>query len=142
MTKLDEFTAAYLACLFEETVEEGPMSDGGYGPIGDDFTAEDIDPKSLDRIVADCQQFQEQNAVDIATWSSDVLSDSPAELAGRCFLESRNGWCGGFLGGDWPGPQGSRLAAAAKKFSPTVTHISEVGVVSLDLRDADPPDAG
>jgi hypothetical protein len=118
------------------------MSDGGYGPIGDDFTAEDIDPKSLDRIVADCQQFQEQNAVDIATWSSEVLSDIPAEMAGRCFCETRLGWCGGFLGGDWPEPQASRLAAAAKKFSPTVTHISEVGVVSLDLRDADPPDAG
>ena len=111
---LDEFTAAYIDCLFEETIEEGPASEGGFGPIGDDYSAEDIDAESLKQIEADCQRFQAEHGEDIATWSSDVWSDSPAEMAGRCFLESRNGWAGSFLNGDWSEPQATRLAAAAR----------------------------
>lgn len=44
---LDEFTAAYIDCCFEETIEEGPAREGGFGPIGDDYPVEDIDPESL-----------------------------------------------------------------------------------------------
>ena len=128
---LDEFTAAYIDCCFEETIEEGPASEHGYGPIGDDYSAEDIDPESLAQVIADCQRFQAEHKEDIAAWSSDVWSDSPAEMAGRCFLESRNGWVGGFQGKDWPEPQASRLAAASKEYPKTETHISDAGVVSI-----------
>jgi hypothetical protein len=127
---LDTFTQAYISCCFEETIEEGPHGQDGYGPIGDDFSAEDIDPSSLERIVADCTRFQAENKDDIATWSSEVWSDTPAMMGGRSFAESRN-WCGGFLGGDWPEPVASRLAAAARAYGPTVTHISDAGVVSI-----------
>ncbi len=69
--QLDEFTQAYIDCLFEETIEEGPMNDGGYGPIGDDFTAEDICPHSLKWITRDCADFQAENAEDIARRASE-----------------------------------------------------------------------
>jgi hypothetical protein len=128
---LDEFTQAYIDCCFEETIEEGPASGGGYGPIGDDYSVEDIDPKSLKQIEADCQRFQAEHRQDIATWSSHVWSDSPAEMAGRCFFESRNDWVGGFQGRDWSEPQATRLAAASKEYLKTETHISDAGVVSI-----------
>jgi hypothetical protein len=130
--RIDEFTAAYIDCCFEETVEEGPASGGGFGPVGDDYSAQDIDPQSLKQIEADCQRFQAEHRQDIATWSSDVWSDSPAAMAGRCFFESRNGWVGGFQGRDWPEPQANRLAAAARAFGRTTTHISDAGVVSIE----------
>jgi hypothetical protein len=129
--QLDEFTGAYIDTAFEETLEEGPHGEHGYGPIGDDYSAEDIDPQSLDQIKTDCSQFQAKHKDDIATWSSDVLSDSPAEMAGRHFCETRNDWIGGFLNGDWPEPQASRLATAAIAFGRTETHIGEAGVVSI-----------
>ena len=129
---LDEFTAAYIDCCFEETLEEGPASEGGFGPIGDNYSAQDIDPESLEQIIADCRRFQAEHGEDIAAWNSDVWSDSPAEMAGRCFCESRNDWVGGFQDGDWPKPQATRLAAAGKEYPRTETHISDAGVVSIE----------
>ncbi|HSX22546.1 MAG TPA: hypothetical protein VLE97_07220 [Gaiellaceae bacterium] len=102
MPKLDSFARAYIeAMLWEST--GGPNGDI---PLDRNYTADDFDPKTLKRILADTAAFQEENS---------ELYDDPRQ-AGHDFWLTRVGAGAGFWDGDYPEPQATLLTNASKRF--------------------------
>lgn len=115
---MDKFTAAYIeAALWSSNDENTPQ---GGEPLDSNYTAADIAAETLERIKADCAQFQIENAANIA---ADV------EQAGHDFWLTRNGHGAGFWDGDWPEPAASRLTAAAHKFGEFTLYVGDDALI-------------
>jgi len=101
MKKLDQFTKAYLQCaLFAETDNS---DDSGGEPLDANYSIEDFSPESLEKAIADCKQFQDENAEDIEKTPDWNGSDSYTsegytglEVAGQDFWYTRGGHGVGF----------------------------------------------
>lgn len=105
---LDAFTMAFIeAALWATTDDKGEPLDKNYG-----FS--DIAPEAMAKIVADCSRFQQENAVDIATWNNPKWP--AAQIAGHDFLLTRNHHGSGFWDGDWRADIGNRLTKAAHNY--------------------------
>ena len=114
--KLDEFTTAYIEAAFWSTSDDSPREGGE--PLDKHYTPSDLEPATLERMIADCKAFQESNRADIydednflrcCNWSSE-------SQAGHDFWLTRNGHGAGFWDGDWEEKVGERLTAASKAF--------------------------
>ncbi len=114
MDNLDEFTQAYIECALWSTNDESDASGGV--PMDDHYWIEDIDPDTLAKMVADCQQFQAEHREDIC---NDV------EGAGHDFWLTRNGHGAGFWDGDWPEPRGERLTEACESFGEVWLYVGD-----------------
>ncbi len=114
-TKLDAFTTAYLtAALFTEDPNPGQ---GEYSEHGE-WTIDNIDPESLEEVIAECGYFQHVNQVDI---------DGNVSHAGRDFWYTRNGHGCGFWDGDWPEDIGERLTREAAKAGSRSLYLGDDG---------------
>lgn len=114
-TKLDEFTRAYvITALFTE--HDNPVS-GEFEPHGQ-WTIDNIDPESLQKMTEDCQRFQSANNEDI---------ESDLHHAGRDFWYTRNGHGCGFWDGDWPEAIGRRLTASAESYGEQTLYLGDDG---------------
>lgn len=83
---LDTFTRAYIkAALWSSTDESTPS---GGEPLDKNYGPEDIESKTLAKMIVDCAKFQRQNADDI---------DGDASAAGHDFWLTRNGHGSGFF---------------------------------------------
>jgi hypothetical protein len=119
MTKLDPFTRSYIETMLWESTG-GPNGDT---PLDRNYTAEDFDPKTLKRIIADCAAFQEE----CAEWYDD------SKQAGHDFWLTRVGAGAGFWDGDYPEPQATLLTNASKRFGHVDVVEGEYGVGPLYL---------
>jgi len=128
---VDEFTRAYIeTALWSSTDDEGVPLDRNYcwSHIADD---------DLNKMVADCKRFQEQqNAVIQAAIDSDkgVMYGpdfGPWGRAGHDFWLTRNGHGAGFWDGDWPEPQAEQLTAASKAFGEYNLYVGDDGKLYL-----------
>ncbi len=118
---MDEFTQAYIECSLWSTADDADVPlDANYGP-------DDIDPTTLCGMVADCEQFQHENADDIATFDSDRCT--PEEMAGYDFWLTRNGHGAGFWDGDWP-EAGDRLTKASEVFGEVYLYVGDGKIYS------------
>jgi len=115
-TQLDTFTRAYIACALWSTTEDC----GGHEQALDEkFTAEDISPETMERIIADCQKFQtEQNE---HFWKCNH------DGAGHDFWLTRNGHGAGFWDGDWSEPAATVLTKASKAFGECHLYVGDDG---------------
>jgi hypothetical protein len=102
MTKLDSFTRSYIETMLWESTG-GPNGDT---PLDRTYGVDDFDPKTLKRIIADCEAFQKE--------CSDWYDDSKS--AGHDFWLTRVGAGVGFWDGDYPEPQATLLTNASKRF--------------------------
>jgi len=109
---MDEFTEAYITCALWATNDESDESGGV--PLDDNYGFGDIHPDTLQEMVNDCEQFQRENADDIATWESSQYT--AAEMAGHDFWLTREGHGAGFWDGDWDDAVGKRLTIASERF--------------------------
>lgn len=97
----DDFTNGYITAAFWSSTE------GDDTPLDDLKTWNDLEPESLQRMVADCQKFQKDNAADLVeTYRADHLN-------GIDFWLTRNGHGAGFWDGDLSKQLGERLTTAA-----------------------------
>lgn len=99
--KLDEFTKQYI-----ETALWSSVNDEGR-PLDDWATINHLSPIALSQMVEDCMEFQLENWDDI---------EEDVGRAGHDFWLTRNGHVAGFLDGDWPEPQASRLTENSKLY--------------------------
>jgi hypothetical protein len=108
---LDTFTRAYIECALWVTNDESDKQGGV--PLARNYGIENIEPEALARIVADCKQFQEANAADLAQYTH--VEYTPDAMGGYDYFLTRNGHGTGF----WdrislPEAVGERLTAAAR----------------------------
>ena len=124
----DNFTRGYLTCaLWASTDENG-------NPLDDKYDIRDFDQSAIDKACADCKDFQEANAADMALYverrdMQDRLSgtgDTWDDYAGHDFWLTRNGHGVGF----WDrglGELGDRLTKAAKTYGDADLYVGDDG---------------
>jgi hypothetical protein len=129
--KFDVFTQAYIqAALWSSTDDSDPT---GGEPLDKNYSIKDIAPKTLKRMVKDCQRFQEVN------W--ELLTSEPGseylrggelspvlERAGQDFWLTRNGHGAGFWDGDWP-VNGDALTKASNKYGEYNLYVGDDGKI-------------
>ena len=114
---MDKFTQSYiLAALWsttdESTPEGGDFLDENYGP-------DDLAPETIERMQADCNRFQAENAQDI---------DAREEQAGHDFWLTRCGHGCGYWDGDWL-EAGDRLTEACKSYPDINLYVGDDGLI-------------
>lgn len=116
---LDAFTKAYITTALWSSNDES--TDDGGEPFDQNYGLEDIAPEALERMAADCAQFQTENAGLLASAieSGEVVCGPDFDEMGRAghdFWLTRNGHGAGFWDGDWPQPYADNLATAAQAY--------------------------
>jgi hypothetical protein len=114
--RLDPFTRAYIdAALWSST--DNSRDDGG-DPLDKNYSASDIAPETMAKMVADCADFQERFA--------ELLSESGLddEKAGYNFWLSRNGHGAGFFDDDL-----DALQKAAEEYGEFNLYIGDDGLI-------------
>ena len=113
-TSLDPFTRAYIeAALFSST-------DDNDQPLDANYTAEDFAPSTLNAMVQECKQFQQENA--------EALDECGDVQGGHDFWLTRNGHGVGFWDGDWP-MNGKALTVASKKYGEADLYVGNDGYI-------------
>ncbi len=112
---MDAFLNAYIVAALwssndEATPEGGEPLDANYGP-------NDLHAETLEKMKADCDRFQAENATDIA---------GSEERAGHDFWLTRNHHGCGFWDGDWP-EAGERLTQACRNFPEVNLYVGDDG---------------
>ena len=95
--QLDAFTHAYIVCALWSSTDNSTPAGGD--PLDQNYAITDIAPEALERIKADCGQFQQAHADLLAqAYSRYAVTDgsSPEEYAGHDFWLTRNGHGAGF----------------------------------------------
>ena len=129
MTELDDFTQAYIECALWSSNDESTPEGGD--PLDDNYGIEDIDPESLQKIIADCEKFQKDNAdaISEAEVTFNAAEHSQEAQAGHDFWLTRNGHGCGFWDGDWSEPQATQLDEASKVFGETWLYVGDNGQI-------------
>src|SRR3954471_13683112 len=113
--RLDDFTCGYVTAMLWSSTDDDET------PIDDSFTWEDIGTDAMADIIAECGQFQRENAGDIA--------DDPTQ-AGIDFWLTRNHHGAGFWDGDWP-DAGDRLTTASHRYRERDLYVGDDGKLYL-----------
>lgn len=106
----------------QELLCDGPecgVLEGQPEPMDRNYSPEDLAPKTLQRMLADCARFEAEHGevIQAAIDTGEVVSGpdfGPWGRAGHDFWLTRNGHGAGFWDGDWPEPFAEKLTAAAK----------------------------
>jgi hypothetical protein len=121
MPRLDAFTRAYLDTALWSTTDNA--DENGGEPLDKNHSIGDIDPATLNKMIADCADFQER--------FGRLIDDGGQgdEQAGHDFWLTRNGHGAGFWDGDWPKPQATELTNASKTYGEFDLYIGDDGVI-------------
>ena len=118
---LDEFTVGYLrAALWTGTDE---TDESGGDPLEDNYDLEDFADDTLERVVADCQEFQDITQALGCEEDDDVM--------GHDFWLTRNGHGAGFWDGDYPEPAASELTRVSKNFGERCIYVGDDGQLHI-----------
>jgi hypothetical protein len=117
---IDEFTRAFIECALWAEIDENKT------PLDANYTIDDIAPESLQKIIADCQRFQAENAADLATYNHSQWSAD--ELGGHDYWLTRNGHGAGFWDRDClPDDVRERLTTAAHNAKEVNLYVGDDG---------------
>jgi hypothetical protein len=124
MDKIDAFTKQYIeTALWSSTYEKNGNEDV---PMDRDFTIDDIYPECLQRMINDCEAFQESERKNgYSTIEKDL------EQAGHDFWLTRNGHGAGFWDGDWGDEEGKRLTEVSHTYGEYWLYVSDDGMVHV-----------
>lgn len=118
--EVDDFTMGYIECALWSSTDNSNPSGGD--PLDENYGPEDIDPKTLDEMIADCKAFQEHEAADLGK------ARTPGEN-GYDFWLTRNRHGAGF----WDrglGEVGTRLTKAAHVYGEVNLYVHEGRIYS------------
>ena len=123
MTKtLSEFEHAYIEAALWAEVDNA--NEQGGQPLDANYTADDLAPEALERILADCRQFTLNAEIE------SLVADDPRR-AGHDLWLTRNGHGAGFWDGDWPEPAATILTDAAHKLGECSIYVGDDGKLYL-----------
>lgn len=115
--QLTAFQKAYLICAFWSSTD----NDGD--PLDENYAMTDLDPATVDQMIADCDKFTADNAAD--------LEGEDMSLAGHDFWLTRNGHGAGFWDGDWEEKKGERLSKSAMAFNESDLYVGDDGKIYI-----------
>lgn len=120
LATLDEFTKTYLVCSLWASLDPDHETDPeNHGEnLDDNYSIENFAPETLQRMIEDCQKFQQDNQ-ELLNQCED--SDHPIpnsgwlSHAGHDFWLTRNHHGAGFWDGDYPEEIGEKLTEYSHK---------------------------
>src|ERR1700678_2832670 len=115
---MDKFLEAYIAAALWSSTDGSTPEDGNF--LDENYGLDDLAPEPLEKMKADCDKFQAENAQDI---------EGREEQAGHDFWLTRCGHGAGFWDGDWPEPAASRLTTASRKFGEVNLYVGDGGSI-------------
>lgn len=130
--RMDDFTRGFLETALWSSTDNS--DDSGGEPLDKNYSIDDFTPHALKELIADCEQFQRENAADLAVAYEQGIRGSEGDdefSAGHDFWLTRCGHGTGFWDGDYPEPQATRLTKSAEKFG-NVDLTVEDGVIHAD----------
>jgi len=130
---MDEFTRGFLEAALWSTTDES--DDQGGEPLDKNYSIDDFTPHALKELSADCEQFQRENAADLAVAYEQGIRGSDGDdesSAGHDFWLTRCGHGAGFWDGDYPEPQATRLTKSAEKFGDVNLYVED-GEIGADF---------
>jgi hypothetical protein len=103
----------------------------GDAPLVENYTADDIVPEAMARIIDDCKAFQEENATRLAAYPTGGIY-SREELAGHDLWLTRNEHGVGFWDREYL-PQWARdaLTESANRLGPVWVYVGDDGRLYL-----------
>lgn len=113
--KLKAFETAFLTCAIWCETDTNDV------PLDRNYSISDFDPHCMQKLLVDCEKFQKDNEVDLA-------SISPAE-AGHDFWLTRGGHGAGFWDGDYEKEVGERLTESSKTFEEVNLYVGDDGKI-------------
>lgn len=113
----DDFLYNYFEMMLWSTTDYADETGGE--ALDENYSVEDIEMKSLKRLVAEAEDFLDYPGVREAI---DIIGDYAR--AGGDFWLTREGHGAGFWDGDWPEPQASFLTDVAKTFGSQDLYVS------------------
>lgn len=119
--ELDEFTQSYIITAFWSSNDESDESGGE--PLENNYDWRDLAPAELQKMVADCVKFEDQN--------SDLLDGLDRSRAGHDFWLTRNGHGAGFWDGDYEDAVGEKLTQASHAFGECDIYVGDDGKLYL-----------
>jgi len=119
---LDQFTHAYVACALWSSMDQSDETGGE--PLDKNYGIEDIDPQSLERMAAECSQFQTEQAPLLEQAGSEAQN-------GRDFWLTRNGHGTGFCDSEYPSDVGEQLTARCRVAGERDLYVGDDGKVYL-----------
>ena len=129
--EIDAFTQAYVDAMLWATSDNS--DDQGGEPLDKNYSIDDIAESAMEKIVADCKRFQEENAADIATIPYRRTNDgnwSGKEQAGHDFWLTRNGHGTGFWDREYLDDDvAKRLTSASHKFGEVYPCVGDNGLI-------------
>lgn len=121
---MDQFTEGYItAALWSSTDNSDP--DTGGDPLEDNYEKEDIAPETMAEMIADCTDFQESNADDLAE-AERLEPSQDAFRSGVYFWLTRNHHGAGF----WDrglGDIGDRLTKNSHPYGDVDLYVGDDG---------------
>lgn len=119
MKNISKFVRAYLECALWTSTDE--TDEQGGNPLDENYDISDIDDKSIEQAIQDCESFQDFNAKLLDENGED------SEMNGHNFWLSRNGHGCGFF--DACNDVGNKLQAAAKVYGEVNVYVGDDGKV-------------
>lgn len=122
---MDQFTRGFLEAAFAIGTDDDDA------PLDENYSISDLAPVALQKIVADCKKFQDDNA---ELLGEDILriqlrQCTELEYAGHDFYLTRNHSGAGFWDGDWEAAAGKTLTEAAHKFGEFSLYVGDDGKI-------------
>lgn len=125
--KLDSFTQAFFIAALWST-NDGADEQGGE-PLDANYEISDIDPTCLEKLTAECERFQSEQADHITSQNCVYHHYNYLEHAGHDFWLTRCGHGCGFWDGDWTEPAATKLTAASKAFGNVDLYVGDDGKI-------------
>lgn len=117
MNTTDKFLQAYIVAALWSSMDESTPQGGN--PLDKNYGPDDLALETLERMKADCDQFQAENAQDI---------EGREEQAGHDFWLTRNHHGCDFFDGDWL-EAGDRLTEACRKYPEVTLYVGDDGLI-------------
>jgi len=105
---------------------DGSDESGGE-PFDENYGEEDLAPKTVEKMRADCEAFFNKAAPIL-----DTIEHLDYEMVAHDFWLTRNGHGAGFWDGDYPEPQAQQLTDLSKKFGERWLYLGDDGLIYQD----------
>jgi hypothetical protein len=120
LNRLDDFTRGYIEAALWSTNDESDESGGV--PLDQNYETWDLTHEALDKMIKDCQSFQEENH-ELLSKIGNLLSGD-AGRNGHDFWLTRNGHGAGFWDRDYDEEVGKGLTDAAHAYGTVNLYVS------------------
>ena len=120
--KMQSFFDAYVDAALWSSIDDNDE------PLDSNYAPSDIDRKSFEKMRADCNQFQTENAEYLTADNVNTRYGVDAQAGHDFWLTREHHGCG-FWDGDWVEPAATKLTESAHRFGEVYLFVGDDGKI-------------